>query len=77
MVRRADGESKQEAEVELYQMEINFPSLVGHQYCKIQHFECFLFSYGAKGHRDEAKVGLVTKQEEKKFYCLHEICKTD
>ena len=34
MVSWADGESKQEAEVELYQMEINILNLAGHQYCK-------------------------------------------
>lgn len=41
MVSWADGESKQEAEVELYQMEINILSLAGHQYCKTYHFEGF------------------------------------
>lgn len=45
MVSQPDGESKQEAEVELYQMEINILSLAGHQYCKTHHFEvlfCFV-----------------------------------
>lgn len=48
MVSRTDGESKQEAEVELYQMEINILSLVGHQYCKTNHFElcvCVFLKY--------------------------------
>lgn len=65
--------------VELYQMEINILSLVGHQYCKTHHFEFFLFfEYWAKGHRNEAKVGLLIKwkEKEKKFDCLHELCKT-
>lgn len=43
MVRRADGESKQEAEVELYQMEINILSLAGRQYCKTHHVEFGFF----------------------------------
>lgn len=63
MVRRADGKSKREAEVELYQMEINILSLVGHQYCKTHHFEFsssfFFFNNEPKGIEMKQKVALI------------------